>query len=101
MKTLQKLNPREKFQIYGIFKFKCVLLSPHWNTSIIRAPPSKMQEPYSNHSVRLSVHLSVCPSTLCCNVISQKDINKLSENYPCQSGRQFISSYLALPVTVS
>ena len=28
---------------------------------LIRAPPSKMREPYSNHFVHLSVRLSVCP----------------------------------------
>ena len=42
---------------------------------IIRAPPSKMREPYSNHFVRLSVRpsvrLSVCPHFLC-NAITQK-----------------------------
>ena len=51
---------------------------------IIRAPPSKMREPYSNHfvcpsvrlsvrpSVRLSVCLSVRLSTLRCNAITRK-----------------------------
>ena len=34
-------------------------ISRHW---IIRAPPSKMREPYSNHFVRLSVRPSVRPS---------------------------------------
>ena len=42
---------------------------------IIRAPPSKMREPYSNHCVCLSVRPSVCPSTLCCNAITKKCLN--------------------------
>ena len=55
---------------------------------IIRAPPSKMREPYSNHSVCLSVRPSVlsvcpsfCPSTLCCNAITQKFLNLQTLNF--------------------
>ena len=48
-------------------------ISRHW---IIRAPSSKMREPYSNHFVCLSVFPSVCPSvrlsTLRCNAITRK-----------------------------
>ena len=37
----------------------------------IGAPPLKVQEPYSNHLVRLSVR----PSTFCSNMIIQKAFN--------------------------
>ena len=43
--------------------------------TLVRAPPSKMREPYSNHFVCLSdcpsVCLSVRLSTLCCNAITK------------------------------
>ena len=51
-----------------------VLFSPNTFTlcgHFISAPPSKMREPYSNHSVCPSV----CLSTLRCNAITQKVFN--------------------------
>ena len=50
-----KMNFRDRAEKYCFSLFTAIL---------IRAPPSKMREPYSNHSVCLSVCPSVCLSTL-------------------------------------